>query len=143
MMPIRAFPPLHTVALVFLGGTLGVAARALLGEAFPASDGLAWITILINISGAFALGLLLEALIPRPGEAESPRSRTLRLLLGTGVLGGFTTFSALAVDTVHLLTLGRPLAALAYALGSVLCGAVAAWLGILLGARLARKRGRA
>jgi CrcB protein len=82
----------------------------------------------INVVGAFLLGLLLAALTRR-GPDEGARLR-VRLLLGTGVLGGFTTYSALATDTTVLLTGGAVGPALLYALGTVLIGALASWIGI-------------
>ena len=57
----------------------------------------------------------------------------LSLLLGTGLLGGFTTYSALAVDTVQLLRTDQTGLAAAYALGTLLLGALATWLGIVIG----------
>jgi CrcB protein len=138
--------PLHlrwrSLGLVALGGTVGTGAREALALTFPAAPGTLPVTIaVINVVGSFALGLLLESLLRRGPDAG--RLRDLRLLVGTGVLGGFTTYSALAVDTGLLLgghgggTLG-----LVYALGSLVLGALAAAGGIALGGALARRRGR-
>jgi CrcB protein len=142
--------PLHlrwrSLGLVALGGTVGTGAREALALTFPAAPGTLPVTIaVINVVGSFALGLLLESLLRRGPDAG--RLRDLRLLVGTGVLGGFTTYSALAVDTGLLLgghgggTLGLGLG-LVYALGSVVLGALAAACGIALGGALARRRGR-
>jgi fluoride exporter len=87
-------------------------------------------TFVINVVGAGLLGLLVERLARRP---SSPRNHRLGLLLGTGFLGGSTTYSALAVDTVQLLRLGQTGPALAYALGTLLVGALATGLGIAVG----------
>lgn len=128
-----AVPPATHVLAVFVGGAAGTAVRALVGAAAPPVDGVPVATIAINVIGAFALGALL-ALLSRHGP-DSGRRRTVRLLLGTGVLGGFTTFSSLAVDTAVLLDGNRPGVAVAYGLGSVLAGVLAATVGAQLGRR--------
>jgi CrcB protein len=126
------------LALVFAGGTVGTALRELLAITVPPVAGVAVVIVGINIVGAFLLGLLLETLMRR-GPDEG-RRRHLRLLLGTGVLGGFTTYSALATDTALLLADDRLGTALLYALGSVIAGALASWVGIGAGAALHRRR---
>ncbi|MHB1172958.1 MAG: fluoride efflux transporter FluC [Lacisediminihabitans sp.] len=126
--------PVHlswrNLALVAVGGVVGTSARELLTLAVPPLDGIPLTTLSINAIGALALGILLEALTRRGGD-EGFR-RTLRLLLGTGVLGGFTTYSALATDTAVLLQ-SRPAIAVLYAVGTVLLGAACTWAGIALG----------
>ncbi len=94
-------------------------------------------TVGINLLGALLLGLLLEALV-RSGPDAGGR-RVIRLLLGTGLLGGFTTYSALATDSAVLLQGGNVSMALVYALGTVVLGGGATWLGIVLGAALHRR----
>ncbi|TFD94631.1 CrcB family protein [Cryobacterium lactosi] len=126
------------LALVFAGGTMGTALRELLAISVPPVAGVAVVIVGINIVGAFLLGLLLETLTRR-GPDEG-RRRQLRLLLGTGVLGGFTTYSALATDTSLLLADNRIGTALLYALGTVLVGALASWAGIGAGGALCRHR---
>ncbi|WP_052465999.1 CrcB family protein [Mobilicoccus massiliensis] len=119
------------LAVVFLGGACGTAARASLETAFAAPVGAwPWPTFVINVTGALALGFLLE-LLARRGPDGGLR-RVLRLGLGTGLLGGFTTFSTLAVETLHL---SAPLA-LCYAAGSIVLGALAAGVGYLLARRV-------
>ena len=84
-----------------------------------------WHTLGINVVGSFALGLLVVWLKDRPGWL---------LLLGTGVCGGFTTFSTFSVETLNLLEKGRAGAAAGY-----VCGSVAAGLaGAAVAVRLAR-----
>ena len=117
--------------LVAAGGAVGTALRVLLGAAVPEVDAVPVGILLINLVGAFALGLLVEVLARRGPDAG--RRRGVRLLLGTGVLGGFTTYSALAVGTTLLVEGGRPLAGIAYGLGTVLLGALCTMLGILAG----------
>lgn len=123
------------IALVAAGGAVGSLARYGVSHALPARDGFPVGTFVENVVGAFLLGLLLEALV-RAGT-EDRRRRALRLALGTGVLGGFTTYSALALEIHGLWSDGRVGAALAYGLTTVVVGTAAATGGILLGARRA------
>ncbi|GAB3749723.1 fluoride efflux transporter FluC [Microlunatus parietis] len=126
-----AHPPAVSVALVALGGTLGTAARALIAEAVPQSAGIPLGILAINLGGAYLLGLLL-AVLHRLGP-DVGRRRAVRLLCGTGVLGGFTTYSALATDSGLLLLSGDLLPALGYALVTVLAGALCSWAGLATG----------
>ena len=123
------------LGLVAAGGAIGTAVREALSLAIPPVGGIPLAIFVINVAGAFLLGALLEALVRRGPEDD--RRRTLRLFVGTGVLGGFTTYSALATDTALLLG-GSPLPALAYALGTVLLGGLASAAGIGAAALLAR-----
>ncbi|ROP60500.1 CrcB family protein [Curtobacterium sp. PhB115] len=116
------------LGLVAVGGAIGTAARALLAEAFPAHDGISWVILVINVVGAFCLGLLLDALARRGPDVG--RRRTIRLLVGTGVLGGFTTYSTLADDTAQLLDTGRWGAGSGYALLTVVLGLLAVAAGV-------------
>lgn len=127
------------LALVFAGGALGTLVRALLEQAAPAAPtGVPWTTLAINVSGAFALGLLLTVL-SRLGPDAGWR-RATRLAAGTGVLGGYTTYSTLAVETAQRLTV-VPVAGLAYALGSVVVGTGAAAAGLWCARRLPLRTG--
>lgn len=132
--------PHHTdpalVASVAAGGALGSLARYGLSLALPARDGWPVGTMVENLLGAFLLGLLLQLLL-RAGH-ETPRRRWLRLTLGTGVLGGFTTYSALALELHGLLADGRPWLALGYAAVTVLGGALACLAGIALAGKARR-----
>lgn len=122
-------------AVVFVGGALGTAIRAALEAAFPAQPGgWPWATFLINVSGAFVLGLLLETLSRRGPDAGA--RQLVRLGLGTGVMGGYTTYSTFAVETVRLIGTGAVLAGFGYAVGSVVLGLAAALAGSRLAARL-------
>ncbi|XAS65795.1 fluoride efflux transporter FluC [Pseudarthrobacter sp. So.54] len=119
-----------------MGGGVGVLSRYGLGQALPSPSGWPLATLLINLSGAWALGALLEGL-QRRGPDVGIR-RALRLLLGTGFLGGFTTYSALALDSVLLLALANDAGAVAYLALSLFGGALASWSGIWCGAAYER-----
>jgi CrcB protein len=119
------------ILLVFVGGSLGTAARYLLSVVIPSWHGIPLPTLAVNIVGAFVLGFLLEALVRR-GPDEGIR-RDVRLLVGTGVLGGFTTYSTFAVEGVTLGNAGLgPF--LVYAAGTLVIGAAASAAGILAAA---------
>jgi fluoride exporter len=137
-------PPRHVtwsaVALAFGGGVLGTAARYAVDQAvgpwgvWPAA------TFLVNVVGAFLLGVLLESLV-RLGPDVGARQR-LRLLLGTGFLGAFTTYSALAVETDALVRDGYASVAVGYAVGTVVVGFLASTLGIWAASRRRAVGGR-
>ena len=85
------------VGLVFLGGCLGTLIRSVIAHAWPSrADGVPWGTLAINLVGAFVLATLLELLV-HAGPDRGVR-RAVRLCIGTGLLGGFTTYSALTVE---------------------------------------------
>lgn len=126
------------LGLALIGGTLGTAAREAITLAFPPVNDVPWATMGINILGAFLLGLLLDGLA-RLGPDEG-RRRRVRILVGTGLMGGFTTYSALATDTAGLLGAGDVGAGVAYGVGTVLIGGLATWAGIAT-ATVAHKRG--
>ncbi|MBU4465570.1 MAG: CrcB family protein [Actinobacteria bacterium] len=128
------------LALVFAGGVLGTAAREALSLAFPTGDGIPYAIFGINVLGAFLLGLLLEALVRR-GTDHGGR-RAVRLFFGTGVLGGFTTYSALATDAAALIGRGEVLSGVGYGLMTVLIGAAATFAGIVVGAATHRSEAR-
>ncbi len=92
------------------------------GTAFPYG------TLLINVSGSFALGLLAGFL-----ASHGTDNTNLRLLLATGLLGGFTTFSAFSLETITLLERNQPAIAVAYVLASVAGALLALALGLKLG----------
>ena len=132
--------PHHTdpllVASVAAGGALGSLARYGLSHALPARGGWPVGTMAENLVGAFLLGLLLQALLRR--GHETARLRWLRLTLGTGVLGGFTTYSAFALELHGLLGGGRWGLAAGYALLSVVGGTLACVGGVALAGLLPR-----
>ena len=117
------------LGLVFLGGAVGTTLRSLLETAYGAAPGQwPWATFWINVGGSLLLGALLEG-IAASGRDTGWR-RGLRLGVGTGVMGGFTTYSTFSVETVSLLGSGQGLLAAGYALASVITGVLAALLGV-------------
>ena len=125
----RSIPYLAAAA----GGVLGALARWGAGQALPADAGSwPWSTLLVNLSGCLLLGLLVATLFPR-----HPDSPWLRPFLGTGVLGGYTTFSTFAVDAVALTDAGAVATAAGYVVASVAGGVLAAAAGVVLGRAVA------
>jgi CrcB protein len=114
---------MNQILLVAAGGAVGAVARygvslaaaRAFGAAFP------WGTLLVNVIGCLLMGLL----IAKAGENDT------RLLLGVGVLGGFTTFSAFSLETVRLMQSQAGMALL-YVLASVVLSVGACWLGMQL-----------
>ncbi len=122
---------MRAVLLVFLGGGLGSVLRYGMGlaatqrfGAFTALSGWPWGTFLVNVIGCFVMGLCYRLL---PVPADGPASA--RLLLMTGVLGGFTTFSAFALDSAQL-WMRQDGAGLALYLGGTIAGTM---IGVALG----------
>ena len=90
-------------------------------------------TFIINIAGSFAIGIVAELAVTR-ALGISPEVRTF---LAVGVLGGFTTFSSFALETLTLTRDGSTLLALGYSLGSVALGFTAAYAGTVLARAIA------
>ncbi|GAA3863180.1 CrcB family protein [Leifsonia kafniensis] len=126
------------IGLVALGGAVGASAREGLSLLIPNLGPMPIVIPLINIVGAFLLGYLYEA-VTRLGPGDS-RAKNLKLLLGTGFCGGFTTYSSLATDTAVLNSNGYLPLAFVYALGTVILGAFATWAGIVIAARANARR---
>lgn len=128
----RPHRPLHLhpgfILIVVLGGIAGALARYGLGTAIPAPGGWPLPTLVINLAGAFALGILLEALARRGPDQGG--LRVLRLLVGTGFMGAFTTYSTFAVDATKLFGAARTVDSLGYLAATVLGGAAASAVGI-------------
>ncbi len=118
--------------LVMAGGAIGAGARFLVGRAALAAlgPGWPWGTLAVNIAGGLLMGLLAGALLRIDG------GEAWRLLLGVGVLGGFTTFSAFALETVTMIERGALVAAAGYVALSV-TGAIGALFAGLAMARAA------
>jgi len=118
--------------LVAIGGAFGAVARALLDQAVARAGWLAeYGTLTINLFGSLVAGFFVVLIVERsmvPSE--------LRPLLITGLLGGFTTFSALSVQLSRLIASGDSVSAAGYAVGSVALGALCALLGAAIGRAL-------
>ena len=125
---------LRDVCLVALGGAVGSVARWGVAHVLPTGSFWHWPTFAVNVLGALLLGLLLESLT-RP-VPETPRARTVRLLVGTGALGGFTTYSTFAQELWDGVSSGATGPALGYAGLTIVSGLLAAALGMVLGARV-------
>lgn len=110
------------------GGVVGAVARYAISLALPtAANQFPWSTFLINVSGSALLGFLLVLLIE-----QFPRGRLVRPLVGSGLIGAYTTFSTLEVDTV-LLFRGHEIGlGIIYLISSLLAGLAAVWLGMNL-----------
>jgi fluoride exporter len=115
--------------LVFLGAGIGgamrhgvnIAAARVLGTGFP------WGTLAVNVVGGFAMGVLAGWLALKAGETWA---QSVRLFVATGILGGFTTFSAFSLDAVLLWERGQTAAVVAYVLASVALSVVALVAGL-------------
>lgn len=105
-------PPLFVLAAA-LGGAVGALARWGVDTTWPAGTGFPWATLTINVTGSFLLALL-------PAFPAVRRRPVLPVLLGTGMLGGWTTLSTYADQGRALLADGRPELALAYLAGTLL-----------------------
>jgi CrcB protein len=129
------------LAVISAGGALGALCRWQVGRLLPTSSGaFPWSTFWINVSGAFALGVLMVLVTDL-----LPPSRHLRPFVGVGFLGGYTTFSTYALETRGLLAGGHVGLAAAYLLGTLVAGLLATWLAIVVaraGVASARARAR-
>lgn len=114
----------HPCILLAIGGGLGANSRYWLGVWFKArhlNDHFPWHTFSINVLGSFLLGLVVVFTKDRPAW---------QMLLGVGFCGGFTTFSTFSLETLALLEKDRIIAALGYALGSVMMGLLVAYIAL-------------
>ena len=121
----------RTLGVTVAGGTVGVLARGLIVT--PVADPVtaAWVTFGVNVAGALLLGVVVGWL--------DDRRPLLRAFLGTGVLGGFTTYSALAVALA--VGLATPWFAAGLAAASVVAGIAGAVVGLFIGRRIADRPG--
>ena len=114
---------LTVVAVIAAGGAIGASARYLVGLAWPRPSGsLPWATMTINVVGCALIGILMVLV-----SEVWIQQRLLRPFLGTGILGGFTTFSTYAVDIQRLIADHHPGIALAYLFATVAGALAAVW----------------
>ena len=119
---------------IAVGGFLGSLARYEVERAWPAAGGhVAWTTLVVNVSGSLALGLLLTVILERPRL-----TRHLRPFLCVGFIGAWTTMSTFAVETDQLLRHGSVGTALAYVAATTALGLGAGTVGAAVGRRLDR-----
>jgi len=116
-----------TALTVALGGAIGATLRWLTGQLTlrVMGQGFPWGTVTVNVLGSFLMGVMVVALAQKGGTRAAP-------FLMTGLLGGFTTFSAFSLDTVALMERGQFSLAAAYVGGSVIVGLAALVLGMTL-----------
>ena len=114
--------------MVVVGAGVGGGLRFLVAHVLPPQpDGFPWATLIVNIVGSFALGVISGLAI-----RSTILSRPLLLLLGTGLCGGFTTFSTFSLESLNLYREGHVLLLLAYVGGSMVGGLGAAAAGLAL-----------
>jgi CrcB protein len=120
------------LAAVAAGGALGAPARYGIALAVTVTPGtFPWGTFWINVSGSFALGVVLAVILDR-----YPSDRFVRPFVATGFLGAFTTYSTFAVETDLLVRNGHTGVALAYVAASLIGGLAAAGAGLAIGRTL-------
>ncbi len=116
---------IQTLLTVALGGAIGSSARYLVNISLPRllGHGFPYATMVVNILGSFAMGVLVVVLAHKGGNRFAP-------FLMTGVLGGFTTFSAFSLDAAKLWEAGQSVSAAGYVLGSVIIALAALVAGM-------------
>jgi len=123
----RVRHPQRVIAVAIgVGGMVGAIARYSISLAMPTGAAeFPWSTLLVNVTGSAILGFVLVLLVE-----QFPRGRLARPIVGTGVIGAYTTFSTFEVDAVTLIRAGHPVTAGVYLVASVVVGLIAVWLGI-------------
>lgn len=137
--PVRDYLAFRWLALVAVGGAVGTALRMAVSAIVPSEGPFPIAVIVVNLSGAFILGWLLEALALRGQDTIARRG--IRLGVGTGVLGGYTTYSAFALASDGLIDTDNLAVGLFIALPTVIVGVVLASLGAAT-ARTLQRTGR-
>lgn len=121
--------------LVALGGAMGASLRHGAGLAavrLAPGSGWPWATLFVNVTGSLAMGLLVGWLALKGSEG----GQATRLFLATGILGGFTTFSAFSLEVANMMRTGALARAASYAGVSVLIGVGALFAGLWLARRM-------
>lgn len=125
--------PLFATMTVAAGGAVGSVLRYQIGRAVSNLAGPAnafpWGTLAVNIAGSLAMGVLVGWLAR--GNANPQSAEPLRLLVGVGLLGGFTTFSAFSSELVAMLHRGQAGMAAGYAAASLIAGMAAVIIGLV------------
>jgi len=125
------------VLLIGLGSALGGMARYGVAYGFAAryGPGFPTGTLVANVTGSFLIGLIFSATAM---DGRWPMEQGGRLFFMTGLMGGYTTFSAFSLETVNLVKGGETGVAVAYAVGSLAACLLAVWAGLALGQALSR-----
>jgi len=131
---MSSLTPLAATLNVALGGAAGAVLRYQVGRMLTNALGaktvmqFPWATLTVNIVGSLAMGLL-AGWLARNGSEQSEQ---WRLLLGVGLLGGFTTFSAFSLEMMVLVERGQIAQSLLYAFVSVMAGLTALYIGLFI-----------
>jgi fluoride exporter len=123
----------RAAVLAALGGGTGALMRAAIEAADASSGGWPWATLIVNTTGTALLAVVLVGLTER-----FPRARAARPLIATGLLGGYTTFSTFALETVALIRSHQTVLAMGYVMSSAAGALGAAFLGLVLGRVVSR-----
>ena len=119
---------MYSYLLVMAGGAVGAALRFGFSRAVPVIAGVwPWATFVANVLGSLLMGVLAFWLVRKGAQGEQ-----VRLLLGVGVLGGFTTFSAFSLEVAQIIESGQLTMAFGYAVASVLVALTALFAGLAL-----------
>lgn len=130
---MNTIPPLQASLMVAGGGAAGAVLRYQVGRGLThmagpqAMSAFPWATLSVNVLGSLVMGVL-AGWLARHGSGGN---ETLRLLLGVGLLGGFTTFSSFSLEMMLLIERGQILLALTYAAISLLAGLAALYFGLI------------
>ena len=119
---------MRTWVAIAIGGALGVLARHAVQQLVPRHGEIPWGTFIVNVSGAFVMGFLFTVIVHR---YEVPLWLQEAALVG--LIGGYTTFSAVTLETYLMLERGHAVSAITYIAGSILGGVLALFVGIHLG----------
>jgi len=124
--PARRTTDTAVLTVIAAGGAIGAAGRYLVGQAWPTAPGaFPWATLLINVVGCGLIGILMVVV-----TEVLTRQRLIRPFLGTGVLGGFTTFSTYALDIQQLVAGRHPATALLYLAVTIAGAMIAVWITV-------------
>ncbi len=129
---------LKYIFTVFLGGALGTLVRYAIALTVPSIGLFPLSTFVVNVLGSFLIGILYAILVKRR-KRDPEGSDDLYRLFGTGVLGGFTTYSLVAYENASLIDSSNIIAALCYGFGSVILGVISCWLGLHLAKTYSRE----
>ncbi|MCP4185421.1 MAG: fluoride efflux transporter CrcB [Hyphomicrobiales bacterium] len=120
---------MNHLLLVSLGGAIGAGLRFMVGNVAIRFFGVSfpWATLIVNVAGSLLMGILIGVLVRRTGTPNE-----VRIFLATGLLGGFTTFSAFSLDAINLWQRGESTIAAGYVLASVILSLFALFVGLII-----------